>query len=115
MSRRSASVLVRVVLSLLLATAGAALAGCSGDGADVSCNLESCTVTMDRGVDAKATVLGVEVKLLAVADEQLSLEVAGQKVSVPVNATTSTEAGGLEVKVQKVTGDQVVLQVTRPS
>jgi hypothetical protein len=113
MSRRTASLLVRAALSAVLAAG--ALAGCSGDGADVDCNLDSCTVTMDRGVEANATVLGVEVKLLAVADDQVSLEVGGQKISVPVDATTATEVAGLEVQVQRVTGDQVVLKITRPS
>ncbi len=106
----------RFVIILLSALLGAgALAGCSGEGTDVSCNLNECTVTMDRGVDAQASVLGVDVKLVGVANDQVSLEVGGNKVSLPVNATGATEVGGLSVSVQEVTGDQVVLKVTQPS
>jgi hypothetical protein len=101
-------------LALTAALAGGGmLAGCSSEGADVSCNLNSCTVTMDRGVDASANVLGVDIKLEGVADEQVSLDVGGNKINVPVDGTGSTQVGGLSVTVQEVTGDKVVLQVTQ--
>ena len=98
------------VLSAALATA--ALAGCSSEGADVDCNLNSCTVTMDRGVDASAKVLGVDVKLENVADQQVTLDVEGNTVTVPIGAEGSKEINGLTVTVESVTDDQVVLKVT---
>ena len=101
-------------LALTAALAGGGmLAGCSSDDADVSCSLNSCTVTMDRGVDASASVLGVDIKLVGVANGQVSLDVGGNKISVPVDSTGSTQVGGLNVSVQEVTGDKVVLRVTQ--
>lgn len=102
-----------LVLAATLAGAGA-LAGCSGEGADVDCNLNSCTVTMDRGVEASASVLGVDVTLKGVANDQVSLDVEGNSVSVPINGTGSTQVGGLNVTVQQVTDDQVILQISQP-
>jgi hypothetical protein len=104
--------LAAFVLSATLVGAGA-LAGCSSEGADVSCNLNSCTVTMDRGVEASASVLGVDITLEGVANDQVSLDVGGNKISVPVDGTGQTQVGGLNVSVQEVTGDKVVLQVTQ--
>jgi len=101
-----------LALSATLAGAGL-LAGCGGDGADVSCNLNSCTVTMDRGVDANASVLGVDITLKGVANDQVTLDVEGNSVTLPINANGSTQVGGLNVTVQSVTSDKVVLQVTQ--
>jgi hypothetical protein len=104
----------RIVTIILFALLGAGLlAGCSGDGADVSCNLNSCTVTMDRSADAEASVFGVDVKLVGVANDAVSLDVGGNRVSVPVGGNGSAEVGGLTVSVQEVTGDQVVLKITQ--
>ncbi|GAA0902692.1 hypothetical protein Vau01_014490 [Virgisporangium aurantiacum] len=99
-------------LALAAALAGSVLAGCSSEGADVDCNLNSCTVTMDRGVDASASVLGVDVKLQSVQGQQVTLDVEGNTVTVPVGADGSTQVAGLTVTVQSITDDQVVLQVT---
>ena len=58
-------------------------------------------------------MLGVDIKLEGVANDQVSLDVEGNKVSIPVDGTGSTQVGGLDVTVQEVTGDKVVLQVTQ--
>jgi hypothetical protein len=112
-----AKVIRRRIAALALAAsiAGAgALAGCSSDGAKVDCgSLNSCTVTLDRGVDAQASVLGVDIKLTSVTGNQVNLDVEGNQVSVPLNGSGSTQVGGLNVTVQSVTGDQVVLLVTQ--
>jgi hypothetical protein len=101
-------------LALTAALAGAGLlAGCSSEGADVDCNLDTCTVTMDRGVDANASVLGVDITLKGVANDQVTLDVEGNSVNIPTGGNGSAEVGGLNVTVQEVTGDKVVLQVTR--
>ena len=60
------------------------LTGCGGDNSDVNCNLNSCTVTLNQGVDASASVLGIDVKLVGAGNGQVQLEVAGNQVSVPV-------------------------------
>jgi len=100
-------------LAASFALGAALLAGCSSEGADVKCNLDSCTVTMNRGVDAQASVLGVDVKLVAVDGGQVTLDVAGNRVAVPVGQNAGAEVAGLSITVQRVTGDQVVLQVTK--
>lgn len=110
--RRLARHAAALALTATLAGAGA-LAGCSSDGADVNCNLNSCTVTMDRGVDAQASVLGVDIKLSNVTNNQVTLDVEGNSVSVPINGSGSTQVGGLNVSVQSVTSDKVVLQVSQ--
>lgn len=99
-------------LALTTALATAALAGCSSEGSNVDCNLNSCTVTMDRGVDASASVLGVDVKLQSVQNQQVTLDVEGNTVTVPVGPDGSTQVAGLTVTVQSISDSQVVLQIT---
>src|SRR5919197_6750168 len=94
----------RVVAMLALVILGTGLtAGCttSANDATVSCAVSSCTVTFDRGADASASVLGVEVKLVGVDGQTVTVDVGGSRVEVPVNG--SQEAGGLSVTVEKVT------------
>ncbi|WP_235748212.1 hypothetical protein [Nocardia coffeae] len=67
-------------------------------------------ITFDRGVSAKASVLGVDAKLVAVNGDTVVLSVAGQEVSVPVGQTRS--ASGVGVTVQQVTEDKVVVRVS---
>ncbi|MCM6776805.1 hypothetical protein NDR87_22010 [Nocardia sp. CDC159] len=80
-----------------------------GPGTTTNCDLTACTVTFARGVDAKASILGVEAKLLAVDGNMVTLEVAGQKVTVPVGETQP--ADGRTVTVQEVTSDKVVVRI----
>jgi hypothetical protein len=108
---------VPVRLALSAATAALAavlLAGCGGEGSDVSCSLNDCTVTFDRGVDAQASILGVNVELVGVRDDQVTVKVADQEINVPVgSAQGQAEAGGLTFKVDEVTDSTVVMKVTR--
>ncbi|WP_227833723.1 hypothetical protein [Nocardia macrotermitis] len=67
-------------------------------------------ITFDRGVSAKASVLGVEAKLVAVNGDTVVLSVAGQEVSVPVGETRTTS--GMGVTVQQVTEEKVVVRVS---
>ena len=105
------STAARVVLAAALGLG--VLTGCGGEGTDVSCNLDNCTVTMDRGVNAQASVLGVDVKLVGVAAGQVTLDVEGNQVTVPTGGTGGTEVAGLSITVQEVTDDKVVLQISR--
>ncbi|MEV6771882.1 hypothetical protein AB0N05_24980 [Nocardia sp. NPDC051030] len=71
--------------------------------------MSGCTVTFDRGVNAKASVLGVDAELMAVNGDTVTLKVAGREVSVPVGDTRP--ADGLKVSVQEITGDKVVVKL----
>jgi hypothetical protein len=98
----------RLVQSIVLplALGAALLAGCGGgEGTDVNCNLQECTVTFQRGVDASASVFGVEARLVGVQDGMVTLEIAGGNVTVPVNG----EPEG--VQVREVTEEQVVVVI----
>jgi hypothetical protein len=106
---------VRVAVSAASAALAAVLlAGCSGDGSDVSCSLDSCDVTFDRGVDANASVLGVDVELVGVQNDQVTVKVADKEINVPVgDAAGTAEAGGLRFDVQEVTDSKVVMKVSK--
>lgn len=87
-----------------MALAFGLLAGCSGN--NVDCDLQSCTVTFNRGVDVpEAQVLGVPVKLVSVQGSDLTLEIAGNRIQVPA----ATGADGITVK--EVTADQVIVEI----
>lgn len=49
--------------------------------------------------------------LVGVENDQVTVDVEGNKLTMQVG--TSSQAGGLNVSVQKVTKDQVVLHVTK--
>ncbi|MGK5677871.1 hypothetical protein [Actinoplanes sp. URMC 104] len=88
----------------------ALLAGCSND--DVSCGLDQCTVTIDRQTNASASFLGVEAKFVSADANTVTLEVAGEQVSL-TKGQQAVEVGGLMVSLDSVTGDQIGLQVSR--
>ena len=100
--------LTAVVLGLSL------LAGCtsSSNGVETNCSLTACTLTFDRGSTGSANVLGIDVKLVSADDTQATLDVGGQQVTLPVNA--SKDVSGAQVTVQSITADEVVVQVARP-
>jgi len=87
-----------------------ALAACGGENSKTSCDVSSCTVTFDRGVDASASVLGVKAELVKVQGEMVTLKVAGQTVTVPVG--DGEQAEGFNVSVQSVTQDNVVVKIS---
>jgi len=87
----------------------AGLTGCGGSGTDTQCSTTSCTVTFDRGVDAEASILGVSAELVRVRDQQATLRVAGQTVTVPVGG--SKQGGDFTVAVREITADSVVVKV----
>ncbi|MEH0841535.1 hypothetical protein V6U81_03950 [Micromonospora sp. CPCC 205711] len=105
-SRRAAGLLAGLALGL------AVLAGCSSDNADTDCGLDACTVTFDRGVDASATILGVEAKLVGAQGDQVTVEVAGEQLSLTMGQQ-ATEVGGYAVTLDSVTDQQVKIRVAR--
>jgi len=98
-----------VVAVLALVVAGGALAGCGGGG-NTSCGTDGCTVTFARSGSSEVSVLGVSARLVRVDADIAQIEVAGQTVMVPVGG--QTEVGGLVVRVQEVTDQQVVVRIS---
>ncbi|WP_319458575.1 hypothetical protein [Micromonospora sp. RTP1Z1] len=107
-TRRAAGLLAGLALGV------AVLSGCSSEGASTDCGLDACTVTFERGVDASATILGVEAKLIGAQGDQVTVEVAGEQLSLTVGQQ-ATEAGGFAVTLDSVTDQQVKIRVARNS
>ncbi|MFU8875165.1 hypothetical protein [Micromonospora sp. SL4-19] len=105
-TRRAAGLLAGLALGVAL------LAGCSSEGASTDCGLDNCTVTFDRGVEARASILGVEAKLVGAQADQVTVEVAGEQLSLTVGQQ-ATEVGGLQVTLDSLTDQQVVIRVAR--
>ena len=101
-----------LVAALALGAAG--LAGCDSEGAKTDCSLDACTVTFDRGADAKASILGVEAKLVGVQGDQATVEVAGQQATLTVGQA-ATQTGDFELTLQSVDDKQVVVKIGRAS
>jgi hypothetical protein len=97
---------------LSLSLAGALVAGCSSDNGNTTCSVDACTVTFNRGVNASASVLGVEAKLIAADGDKVAVEVAGTQLSLTVGQPAA-EVGALSVALDSVTDSKVVLRVSR--
>ncbi|SCL54478.1 hypothetical protein GA0070603_1811 [Micromonospora chersina] len=104
--RRAAGLFAGLALGVAL------LAGCSSENASTDCGLDACTVTFDRGVEASATILGVEAKLVGAEGDQVTVEVAGEQLSLTVGQQAA-QAGGFSVTLDSVTDQQVVIRVAR--
>ncbi len=92
------------------ALAVAVLTGCSSD--NVDCRLDACTVTIDRSVDASASVLGVEAKFVSADADTVTLEVAGEQIQL-TKGQQAVDVGGLQVSLDSVTADNVAIEVAR--
>lgn len=79
----------------------------NGPGTTSECTVSGCTITFDRGVSAKASVVGIDVELVSVNGDMVTLSVAGQQVTVPVGQ--SQASNGTDVRVSEVTDDKVVV------
>jgi hypothetical protein len=97
-----------VIVSLLMLPLTAAT--CSSEGAQTDCAINSCTVTFDRGVDASASILGIKAKLVDVQGDNVTLEIGGQRVTIP--AEGRQQVGDATVQVQSVTKDNVVVKIS---
>ena len=85
------------------------VAGCATAGTQTNCGLDGCTVTFPRSGDTSVSVLGVQARLVGVQNGTAELDVAGQRVTVPVGG--QTEAAGFTVGVERVTDEEVVVRV----
>jgi hypothetical protein len=103
---RFSRILVASVLGLAL------LGGCGSEGADTDCGLDQCTITFDRGVDAKASVLGIEAELVGVEGDKATVRVAGEELTLTLGQP-ATEAGGLQVTLESVTDSKAVVKISR--
>jgi hypothetical protein len=86
------------------------LSGCSSD--NVDCGLDSCTVTLDRTVDASASVLGVEAKFVSADANTATLEVAGEQIQL-TKGQQAVNVGGLMVSLDSVTENNIGIQIAR--
>lgn len=102
--RRTAALFAGAVLGI------AVLAGCGND--NVDCSLDQCTVTLDRSVDASASVLGVEAKFIGADGDKVTVEVAGERLTLTVGQQ-AVQVGGLSVSLASVTKDDVSLAISR--
>ncbi|WP_425455294.1 hypothetical protein [Allorhizocola rhizosphaerae] len=100
----------RIILATIFTSV--LLTACGGEGSNVDCGLDQCTVTFDRGVDASASVLGVEAKLVGAEGDKVTIEVAGEQLTLTVGQP-ATEANGLNVSVESVTDSQVKIKIAR--
>ncbi|WP_067654722.1 hypothetical protein [Nocardia harenae] len=101
---------MRRSLALLLLALAATACTAQGPGSTTNCDVSGCTVTFQRGVAASASILGVDAKLVAVNGNLVTLEIAGQQVTVPAGEQGQA-AEGLNVAVQEVTEQQVVVKI----
>lgn len=101
-----------IAVAGFLATLSLGVSACTatGAGATSQCDVQGCTVTFDRGVDAKISVLGVDAELAAVEGNVVTLKVAGQEVTVPMGSTESAQ--GLDLTVREITQEKVVVQLS---
>ncbi|HEX5742147.1 MAG TPA: hypothetical protein VFY17_11435 [Pilimelia sp.] len=103
--RRAAALLVA------LGVAVGVLTGCGGTNSDTNCNLSSCTVTF-RGVDASASVLGVEAKVVRIQGEQVTMSLGGQEATLSVGQQ-AVDLGGFQVTLQSADADEIVVLIAK--
>jgi hypothetical protein len=101
---RLAAALASTALGLTL------LAGCTSD--NVDCGLDQCTVTLQKEVNASASVLGVEAKFVSADDDTVTLDVAGEQITL-TKGQQAVDVGGLAVSLTGVTGDAVTFKVAK--
>jgi hypothetical protein len=102
--------LIATMLAVLAFAVGGATACGGGEGSQTNCSLSGCTVTFQRNGPAEVSVLGVKAKLASVDGDNVTLEVAGQTVTVPVGGEAA--ANGFTVGVERVTDTEVVARIT---
>ncbi|MEV4343916.1 hypothetical protein AB0J83_05505 [Actinoplanes sp. NPDC049596] len=88
----------------------ALLTGCSSD--NVDCGLDQCTVTIQRETSASASFLGVEAKFISADANTVTLEVAGEQISL-TKGQQAVEVAGLQVQLDSVTAETIGLQVSK--
>jgi hypothetical protein len=103
---RVAGVVVSLALGLAL------LAGCGSEGASTDCGLDACTVTFDRSLDAQASVLGVDAKLIGADANGVTVEIAGEQLNLSVDQPDA-EVAGLYVSLDSLDDSKAVVRIGR--
>ena len=104
MSVRRLTTLAAFALLLPLAASACTM---TGPGTTSECTVSGCTITFERGVSAKASVLGIDAELIAVNGDLVTLSIGGQQVTIPVGQ--SQASNGTDVRVSEVTDEKVVV------
>lgn len=101
-----------MALSLFALVVPVGVTACTvdGPGSTAECHVDGCTITFTRGVDAKASVLGIDVELVSVDGNMVTLGIAGKNVLVPMGEPQS--ADGFDIAVTEVTDQQVVVRIS---
>jgi hypothetical protein len=99
----------RAATLVLTALTAFVLAGCGGGGSQTDCGLDGCTITFPRSGAAAVSVLGIEARVVGVEGGTAELEIAGQRITVPVGG--ETQAQGFTVGVERVTDTEVVVRI----
>jgi hypothetical protein len=102
MIRRAATLVLTALTALVLA-------GCGGGGSQTDCGLDGCTITFPRSGAPAVSVLGIEARVVGVEGGTAELEIAGQRITVPVGG--ETQAQGFTVGVERVTDTEVVVRI----
>ncbi|HET6258797.1 MAG TPA: hypothetical protein VFE39_09110 [Pseudonocardia sp.] len=102
MIRRAATLVLTALIAFVLA-------GCGGGGSQTDCGLDGCTITFPRSGAAAVSVLGIEARVVGVEGGTAELEIAGQRITVPVGG--ETQAQGFTVGVERVTDTEVVVRI----
>jgi hypothetical protein len=104
LKQKAAALISAVLLGL------AVLTGCSSD--NVDCGLDSCSVTIEREVNATASVLGVEAKFISADADTVTLEVAGEQIQL-TKGQQAVQVGGLQVSLDSINAGDVKFLVQR--
>ncbi len=104
-SHRAAGLLVVALLAM------APLAACGGESSSTRCSLTECTVTLDRGVDAGVGILGVDVRLVGVSGDVVTLDINGQQVQLRVGE--GVQVAGFQVVLQELTDREAVVVISQ--
>jgi hypothetical protein len=104
LKQKAAALISAAVLGL------AVLTGCSSD--NVDCGLDSCTVTMERDVNASASVLGVEAKFVSADNNTVTLDIAGEQIQL-TKGQQAVDVGGLQVSLDSINDGTVSFLVQR--
>jgi hypothetical protein len=104
LKQKAAALVSAAVLGLSVLT------GCSSD--NVDCGLDSCTVTIEREVNASANVLGVEAKFVSADAGTVTLDIAGEQIQL-TKGQQAVQVGGLQVSLDSINDDNVQFLVQR--
>ncbi|BCY13758.1 hypothetical protein L3i22_088460 [Actinoplanes sp. L3-i22] len=78
----------------------------------MNCGVDQCTVTIARETNASVEVLGVEAQFVSADDNSVTLQVAGQQVTL-TKGQQAVQVGGLQLSLDSVTQSAIQVQVSR--